>query len=165
MADPFVGEIRMFPYGTVPKGWLPCNGQTLQVAQYQALNSVIGNQFGGDGVQTFRLPDLQGRVPIHAAAGTPGAAGGEETHTLTAAEIPAHNHQVYASTAKANLPSPIGNVWAVPSGGSLYSNQSNTTMHANALSTAGESKPHNNMQPYLTFQFCIAADGIYPPKP
>ena len=166
MAEPFLGEILMFAfsYGNPPQGWAECNGQLLAISQNTALYSLLGTQFGGDGLTTFALPNLQGRVPLHPQDGMrPGTPGGEETHTLTVNEMPQHNHLVSAGT---DFPSnsPVGDVWG---GGGLATNyevQSNVTMSANALSPSGNSQPHTNMQPYLVINFCIATMGIFPPR-
>jgi microcystin-dependent protein len=163
MAEPFIGEIRSFSFKNVPTGWAPCNGQILQVTQYQALYTVIGKQFGGDGVTTFALPNLQGCVPLCPNDSTPsGSVGGEESYVLTVNEIPQHTHQATAGS-DATTSSPVNATWG-KSTASAYANQSNTTMAENALATAGSSAAHSNMQPYTVVNFCIALQGIYPPK-
>jgi microcystin-dependent protein len=166
MSDPFLGEVRLFGTPTVPKGWLKCEGQTLPIAQNQALFSLLGTQYGGDGVTTFKLPDLRGRVPIGVGPYNPqGQIGGEENHTLTVAEMPAHNHFANASTAEADQTALTNNFWASKSTISLYAPGADTTMAPNALDTAGSNMPHPNMQPYLAVSFCIAIQGIYPSRP
>jgi microcystin-dependent protein len=163
MAEPFLGEIRLFGAGIVPTGWMACEGQTVAIAQNQALFSILGNQFGGDGVSTFKLPDLRGRVPMGVSNQYPqGSSGGEATHALTQPEIPMHTHQVFAASAAASNPVIANDYWA-----SLmsYDSSKDTTMAASAISTAGTSAPHNNMQPYMAINFCIAISGIYPSRP
>lgn len=166
MSEQFLGEIRLFPYGTVPNGWAPCQGQILAISQNQALFSLLGTAYGGNGQTTFGLPDLRGRVPVHPGSGiSPGTVGGEATHTLMTNEIPAHNHLVNASSANAS----VGNVaptstWANP-GANAYNPSGKVLMDARALATSGNGQPHPNMQPYLALQFCIATSGIYPSRP
>jgi len=166
MAEPFVGEIRFFSFGIIPNGWAPCNGQTLQINTNQALYSILGNRFGGDGRTTFALPNLQGRTPVnvsnHYSIGT---VGGDTTHTLTLQEIPEHTHQPQASLSAATLPNPSGKVWGTtPDSAPIYASTANTTMSTSAISVTGASQPHSNMQPYTTVSFCIALTGIYPPR-
>jgi microcystin-dependent protein len=164
MAEPFLAEIRLFSFNTVPSGWAQCNGQLLQVAQNQALFTLIGSTFGGDGKTTFALPNLQGAVPLMPNATVPyGSTGGEESHTLTISEIPAHTHQATAgSDASTNVTT--SNVWGTASTISSYGETNNSTMSSNALSTAGGSQGHSNMQPYIVVNYCIALQGIWPPK-
>ncbi|MEC1179520.1 tail fiber protein [Metasolibacillus meyeri] len=165
MAEPFLGEIRLFAFNRIPKGWLPCNGQLLSVNSNQALYSLIGATYGGDGRTTFALPNLQGRVPVHQGAGINyGTAGGEATHTLTVNEMPQHTHTAYADTANATQASPQNNTWGTVSDESIYAQSGNVTMNVAALSSAGQSAAHNNMQPYLALSFCIATSGIYPSR-
>lgn len=166
MAEPFIGEIRLFSFGFIPKGWAPCNGQILPINSNQALYSVLGNKFGGDGISNFALPDLRGRTPVHMSENYPIAtAGGEAQHVLTIQEIPAHTHQVYGDTTLATLPSPANNVWgATGSGRPIYASAANTTMNEAAIGTTGSSQAHDNMQPYSVVSFCIALQGIYPSK-
>ena len=167
MAEPFVGEIRSFSFGVIPKGWAPCNGQLLPVSSNQALFSIFGNKFGGDGKVNFALPNLQGRTVINMSNDYPIATtGGEAQHVLTVSEMPAHTHEVYGDSNGDSAPGPGGNVWATTaSGRTPYSPATpNTTMNANAIGTTGSSQGHNNMQPYTTISFCIALQGIYPSK-
>ncbi|MBB6734245.1 phage tail protein [Cohnella zeiphila] len=164
MAEPFLGEIRSFSFGIIPSGWAACNGQLLQITQNQALYTILGTRFGGDGKTTFALPNLQGRAPFVASPTVAvGTAGGEESHILTINEMPNHTHQASAG-ADATASSPSGASWGTSSTISSYDAKSNTTMSANALATAGGSQAHSNMQPYLTINYCIAIQGIFPPK-
>lgn len=164
MSEAFLGEIRQFGGQTVPRGWAPCEGQTLAISTNQALFSILGTQFGGDGVSTFKLPDLRARVPL-GAGGTrsQGQIGGEEAHTLTVAEMPSHTHAVTASSTATPLVPPISDhFWAAQNN---YAEAANAVMGATAIATAGGSAPHSNMQPYLAVSFCIATSGIYPSRP
>jgi microcystin-dependent protein len=161
--DPFLGEVRVFGAGVIPRGWLACEGQTLPISQNQALFSLLGTQFGGDGVRTFALPDLRGRLPIGVASAYPaGAAGGEAAHALNTDEIPAHTHQAMASSSAADQALVANDFWASTMG---YDDTPDTTMAAAAIGTTGSGAPHNNMQPYLALNFCIAISGVYPPRP
>lgn len=169
MAEPFIGEIRLFSFGTVPRGWAPCNGQIMQVNTNQALFTVLGNRFGGDGKDTFALPDLRGRTPVDVSPEYPiGTAGGEAEHTLTINEIPEHTHEAYGDSGAANAPlkpSPSGNVWGTTAASRpIYASSSNVKMNPEAIGSAGGGQAHNNMQPYTAVSFCIALQGIYPPK-
>lgn len=161
MGDPYLGEIRMTSFPFPPKGWAFCNGQTLPINQNQALYSILGTTYGGDGQTNFRLPDLRGRVPVHAfGSSIPlGQAGGEEMHQLNVGEMPAHTHVVQANSGTATSPSPQGNVWAGTSG---YTAQANGQMLSAAISPQGGGKPHENRQPYSVVNFIIAVRGIYP---
>lgn len=166
MAEPFIGEIRLFSWGIVPQGWAQCNGQWLPVNQNQALFALLSYRYGGDKASNFALPNLQGRVPIHAGAGPVAlaAAGGEAFHTLTPAEIPNHTHQATGGSdgTQAN---PDGQTWGTIATRSQYIDAANAVMSANALQTAGASAGHENRQPYLALNFCIATVGIFPPQP
>ncbi|GAA1544000.1 phage tail protein [Nocardioides humi] len=174
MADPFVAEIRIFPFNFAPRGWAWCDGQLLPLSQNTALFSLLGTTYGGNGQSNFALPDLHGRAPMHPGQGPGlslhdlGETGGSETVTLLESEIPSHTHPLRANTdgvADTSAPSAAA-AFAPSSGGTLY--QSTATggeyLAAEALSPAGSSQPHNNMQPYLTFYFCIALQGVYPPR-
>jgi microcystin-dependent protein len=169
--DPFVAEIRIFPFNFAPKGWAWCDGQLLPLSQNTALFSLLGTTYGGDGKSNFALPDLQGRAPMHPGQGPGlslhdlGETGGSETVTLLESEIPAHSHALRANTTLGDTPTPAGTTLA------RYANayQQNTTanlvaMSPLALAPAGGDQPHNNMQPYLTFYFCIALQGVFPPR-
>ncbi len=162
MAEPFLSEIRMMSFVFAPRGWALCNGQLLPINQNQALFSLLGTTFGGDGRVNFALPDLRGRTPIHVGSGhTLGERGGEQAHTLSIAELPTHVHFAQASTANANVPSASNNVLAQAS--NVYAAPTNlTSLSAGASATVGGSQAHLNMQPFLTISFCIALQGIFP---
>ncbi|BDH60584.1 tail Collar domain-containing protein [Lysinibacillus sp. PLM2] len=164
MAEPFIGEIRCFSFGRIPSGWAPCNGQLLPINQNQALYAILGTTYGGNGFTTFALPDLRGRVPVHVGNGVSlGQKAGEEAHTLTVNEIPAHTHPISASSNEANKRTANGHVWGKPTI-NVYATQSNSVMSAQALTTAGGSNPHPNMQPYNVANYCIALIGIFPTR-
>lgn len=167
MADPFLSEIRLMSFVFAPKGWALCNGQLLPINQNQGLFSLLGTTFGGDGRVNFALPDLRGRVPIHVGAGhTLGERGGEEAHTLSVGELPAHAHTLQASSSPANAspPSPQnGTILADSSPAQAYGSASNlVAMGPASVTNAGGSQAHQNMQPFLTVSFCIALQGIFP---
>jgi microcystin-dependent protein len=173
MADPFVAEIRIFPFNFAPKGWAWCDGQLLPLSQNTALFSLLGTTYGGNGKSNFALPDLQGRAPMHPGQGPGlslhdlGESAGEETVTLIEGEMPAHPHQMRAQTVDNADITNVSNIagYAPTVGGSLYQNTSNGGFLApQALPVAGNSNPHNNMQPYLTFYFSIALQGVFPPR-
>ncbi|HEX8169725.1 MAG TPA: tail fiber protein [Thermoanaerobaculia bacterium] len=170
--DPFVAEVRMFPYYFAPKAWAFCDGQLLPISQNTALFSLLGTVYGGDGKSTFALPNLRDSVPIHPAYDLSyplGAMGGSETVTLLQSEIPVHTHTLRASVEDGTQGSLTNGITLASSvGGTLY--QSNTsanlaTMHPQALSVAGASFPHNNLQPYLTMNYCISLQGVFPQRP
>lgn len=172
MADPFVAEIRIFPFNFAPKGWAWCDGQLLPLSQNTALFSLLGTTYGGDGKSNFALPDLQGSAPMHPGQGPGlslhdlGETGGSETVTLLQSEIPMHSHQLRADTqdiADTNIPSPNAS-FAKSASGTLYQSTSNGQLSDQALAPAGGDQPHNNMQPYLTCYFCIALQGVFPPR-
>jgi microcystin-dependent protein len=168
MAEPFIGEIRPFAFGIVPRGWALCNGQILSINTNQALYSLLGTRYGGNGTTTFALPNLQGRTPIHfspSQAIALGQSAGEASHTLTVSEIPAHMHQAFASQEDATLQGAEGNTWGkLPANRAIYATTTNTTMNAQAIGVAGGSQPHNNMQPYTALSFCIALQGLWPSR-
>jgi microcystin-dependent protein len=173
MADPFVAEIRIFPFNFAPKGWAWCDGQLMPLAQNTALFSLLGTTYGGDGKSNFALPDLQGRAPMHPAQGPGlslhdlGETGGSETVTLLESEIPSHSHALGAQNVPlGSVTTPEGKVLTRPASGNLYdsTNPAPVAMSFQALSPAGGDQPHNNMQPYLTFYFCIALQGVFPPR-
>ncbi len=166
MAEPFLSEIRMFSFVFPPKGWALCNGQLLPINQNQALFSLLGTTFGGDGRVNFALPDLRARVPIHVGEGhTLGERGGEQAHTLSIAELPTHAHVVQASSGAAATPDPSGGFLAsAPSAlGTPYGSSAPlAAMAATTLGNTGGSQAHLNMQPFLTLSLCIALQGIFP---
>jgi microcystin-dependent protein len=178
VSDQFVGEIRMVGFNFAPIGWALCNGQLLPISQNTALFSLLGTQFGGDGVSNFALPNLQGCVPIDQGTGvglTPrsvGDIGGEASVTLLQSTLPAHTHAIGCDTSvAANQASPVNGMWAAPpaprrgTAPQTYSTAApNASMSPNALAGAGGSLPHNNLQPYLTLNFIIAMQGIFPPR-
>jgi microcystin-dependent protein len=167
MAEPFMGEIRLVSFAFAPKGWAHCNGQLLPINQNQALFSLLGTTYGGNGQTNFALPDLQGRVPIHFGGGhTLGERAGEQAHTLSVAELPMHTHQMNASAnvATSGTPGP-GVLLAQSVGAQLYANASNlVAMHGESIANTGGSQAHLNMQPYLTLNYCIALQGIFPSR-
>lgn len=162
MGTPYLAEIRIVSFNYPPKGWAFCNGQILPINQNQALFSLLGTTYGGNGQTTFALPNLQGRIPIHMGNGfVLGGLSGEESHTLQPAEIPAHSHLWNATNTAANTPDPSGSLLgAVQAYNGPASNL--VTMYQGQLSTVGGSQPHENRQPYLTLNFCIALQGIFP---
>lgn len=165
MSEPFLGEIRLFSGNFAPRGWALCNGQIMAINQNQALFSLLGTTYGGNGVTTFALPNLCGRAPVHAGGAiTLGESSGEEVHTLTQQEIPAHTHRVVASSSAATEVSPVNNVWAAKENcyGALHF--PTTSLNASSLQSAGGSQPHSNMQPYLVLNFIIATEGIFPSR-
>lgn len=174
MSDQFVAEIRIFPFNFAPTGWALCNGQLMPISQNTALFALLGTTYGGDGKSTFALPDLQGSAPMQQGQGPGlslrdlGETGGEQNVTLLATEMPAHTHGVQASGGSDSA-TPTNNAWA--SGqkgfGNVYAASNaptNVQMNPFGTSIAGGSLPHNNMQPYLGLNFCIALQGIFPPR-
>jgi microcystin-dependent protein len=172
--DPFVAEIRIFPFNFAPKGWAFCDGQILPLSQNTALFSLLGTTYGGDGKSNFALPNMQGNAPMHPGQGPGlslhdlGETGGSETVTLLESEIPAHSHGVLASTqaGTVRLPSPSMGL-AKSAGTAAYNSTANpglVQLNDNAIAPAGGDQPHNNMEPYLTLNFCIALQGVYPPR-
>jgi microcystin-dependent protein len=164
MSEPFLSEIKIMSFGFPPKGWALCNGQLLPINQNQALFSLLGTTYGGDGRVNFGLPDLQARTPIHMGGGhTLGERGGEQNHTVSISELPTHVHNAMATSTNGGVIIPTGNLLA---GGTpqLYHVPDNnlTAMNAGTLANIGGSQPHPNMQPYLTLSFCIALQGIFP---
>ena len=173
MADPFVAEIRIFGFNFPPKGWAFCNGQLLPISQNTALFSLLGTTYGGDGKSTFALPDLQGNAPMHPGQGPGlsqhdlGETGGSETVSLLESEIPAHPHGLMCNAAPGNRTNPVGNAIARAPSGSPYApaGPPSAQLATQALPPAGGDQPHNNMQPYLTLNFCIAMQGVFPARP
>jgi microcystin-dependent protein len=163
MTEPFLCEIRIMTFAFAPRGWALCDGQILPVNQNQSLFSLLQSRFGGDGRVNFALPNLQGRVPIHVGPGhTLGESGGEPGHTLSAGEVPEHSHALNATTASGNVPVPTNDILAL-SPSNLYAGPTSlTTLDLSSVSNAGGGQPHQNLQPYLTLNFCIALQGIVP---
>ncbi|HEY0589204.1 MAG TPA: tail fiber protein [Pseudoduganella sp.] len=166
MSEPYLAEIRMTGFSFAPKGWALCNGQLLPINQNQALFAILGTTYGGNGQTTFALPDLRGRVPVHMHANfNLGQQGGEASHTLIASEMPAHTHSLGISTAVSHQADPTGRVLGNVEAGALnyYAPQDGTaTLAAHTVTSSGGSQPHENMQPYLTINFIIALQGIFP---
>lgn len=162
MAEPFLAEIRIMSFEFAPKGWALCNGQLLPINQNQALFSLLGTTYGGDGRVNFALPDLRARVPVHEGNGhTLGERSGEQAHTLSIGEMPAHTHLVQASSAPGTAVNPANAVLAVAS--NVYRQADNlTALNAASVTNAGGSQAHLNMQPFLALNFCIALQGIFP---
>jgi microcystin-dependent protein len=164
MATPYLGEIRVFSFGYAPKGWAFCNGQTLPITENQALFALLGTTYGGDGITTFQLPNLQGRMPVHLGTGfAQGQKGGESAHTLISSEMPLHNHLANGVTTNATVAAATGGTWAA-STKNPFSAAANTTMAPSGLASTGGGQPHNNLPPYLTLNFCIALNGIFPSR-
>jgi microcystin-dependent protein len=165
MSTPYLGEIRLFAFGFPPRGWLPCDGRLLSINVNQALFSLLGFAYGGDGRTTFALPDLRGRIPVHFGV-TPalGTKAGVETHALTVNELPSHSHPVVASSMLPNRPGPAGNMWANGGGAIPYADAAaaNATMAGAAVTPAGGGQAHPNLAPFLVLNFCIAVQGIFP---
>lgn len=170
MSEPFLSEIRMFGFNFPPRGWAQCDGQILPINQNQSLYSLLGTTYGGDGRTSFALPDLRGRAPLHFSSSHPqGQRGGEESHTLSVAEMPAHTHAFQGNRNQATLNDPLGNVPAAKKrrAYSRYAqpDSSNTAnMHVETISSVGGGQSHENMQPYRTVNFCIAIQGVFPSR-
>jgi microcystin-dependent protein len=165
VSEPFLSEIRLMSFNFAPKGWALCNGQLLPINQNQALFALLGTTYGGNGQTNFALPDLRGRVPVHVGAGfSLGQRGGEEAHTLNIQELPTHLHLVQAASGQATTGTPDPSLVLSTSAGSFaYAAPQNLVpMDASSLSNVGGNQPHTNMQPYLTLNFCIALQGIFP---
>lgn len=162
MGTPFLGEIKLVSFNFPPRGWAFCDGLLLQINQNQALFSLLGTTFGGNGTTNFALPNLQGRTPIHVGSGHAlGEIGGEQAHTLTIAEIPTHTHLVNAQSGNATTPIPAGNLLGAAN--NLYAAPTNlTALDATAVTGVGGDQAHLNMQPFLTLNFCIALQGAFP---
>jgi microcystin-dependent protein len=175
MSDQFVAEIRIFPFNFAPTGWALCNGQLLPISQNTALFSLLGTTYGGDGKSTFALPNMQGSTPMQQGQGQGlslrdlGEIGGEENVTLLQTEMPSHAHTAMAaSNTGSPLPTPVANAWSsgLKTGPSLYapSSANDVAMSPGATSIAGGNLPHNNLMPFLTLSFCIALQGVFPPR-
>lgn len=163
MSLPFIGEIRLLSFSFAPKGWALCNGQLLPINQNQALFSILGTTYGGDGRTTFALPDLRGRTPLHVGEGVNlGERAGSESVTLTQAQVPPHAHTLAVSSQRASLDDPAGSYWAADASQSRYATSSDTTMAGGLVSTVGGGQPHENRQPLLALTFAIALQGIFP---
>ena len=168
MSTPFLSEIKIISWNYAPKGWAFCNGQVLPINQNQALFALLGTTYGGNGVTTFQLPNLQGRSPIMMSASFPlGAVGGESSHTLITSEMPAHAHSLKGVNSAPTTNSPNNATLSQPSTvvGNLYGAATGaTTLAPQAIATAGGSQPHPNAQPYLVVNFVIALQGIFPSR-
>jgi microcystin-dependent protein len=162
MAEPFIAEIKIISWNFPPKGWTFCNGQLLPINQNQALFSILGTTYGGDGRVNFGLPNLQGRSPLHVGNGIVlGERGGETSHTLNISELPAHNHVPVACKDQATLTSAGGNLWGSDSA-NPFTPTPNVSMNPACVGAVGGSQPHENMSPYLVLNFIIALQGIFP---
>ncbi|KAB7744116.1 phage tail protein [Nostocoides sp. F2B08] len=167
MSDPFLGEIKAFASAVIPRGWSPCDGRILPINQNQALFSLLGTTYGGDGRTTFALPDLRGRVPIHTGATQPqGTVGGSETVALRSEQLPAHTHTWVASSTPGDTATPADNLLAASSATNPAWAAPGTpvAMAPETVATAGGGAPHENMQPWLAVQYCIAVQGIFPSR-
>ena len=165
MAEPYLAEIRIMSFGFAPKGWALCNGQLLPINQNQALFSLLGTTYGGNGQTTFALPDLRGRTPIHVGSGhTLGERAGEQAHTVSIAEMPTHTHVGNATNTAGSAIIATGNLLAGSSTQLYVAPQNLVAMNAATLASVGGSQAHLNMQPFLTLSFCIALQGIFPSR-
>jgi microcystin-dependent protein len=164
MSQPFLGEIKIVSFNFAPQGWALCNGQLLPINQHQALFSLFGTMYGGDGQTTFALPDFRGRVPLHFGSGfSEGQRGGEAAHTITTSEMPQHIHFAQGTSNAAAVPNPSGNVWA--SGGQqvYFDPPANlVTLAPGAVTAVGGNQAHENLSPYLVLTFIVALQGIFP---
>ncbi len=172
MADPYIGQLTTFGGNFAPRGWAECDGQLLSISQYSSLFSILGTTYGGDGVSTFGLPDLRGRIALHAGQGAGlsyyrlGAKGGTETVTLTTNQISSHSHSYNANSATMASGTPQGNSLPTPGGKKTpyTANAPNTTMASGCVSNTGGGQSHNNLQPYLVLTRLIALEGVYPSR-
>ncbi len=168
MSTPYIGEIRLVGFNFAPVGWAACDGQLIPISQNDTLFNLIGTTYGGDGQQTFALPNLQSRVPIHQGQGPGlsnyviGEAAGVESVTLTSNQIPAHSHPAQAQTGSGNQASPNGGVWANSGQGVYAAGPASLAMKNNLVGSAGGSQPHDNMMPFLVINFVISLFGVYP---
>lgn len=171
MSEPFLAEVRIVGFNFAPRGWAFCDGQILPINQNQSLYSLLGTTYGGDGRTSFALPDLRGRTPIHVGRSNGGEdhglgqKSGEETHTLSANEMPQHTHTLRASSTDGNTATPTDHVLAREVGGIYEQNPSDTIpMRSGTVTNTGGGQAHNNMQPYLALNFCIALQGLFPSR-
>lgn len=171
MSEPFVGEIRMVGFNFAPQDWAFCDGSTMSIAQNEVLFNLIGTTYGGDGLDTYQLPDLRGRRFVHQGtdrSGSPwviGQVAGEENHTLTGQELPSHTHVPAASSFNGTTSNPVGAVWARASGATpAYGAPENAGMSPNTIDPAGGSQPHENMPPFVVINFIISLFGIFPSR-
>lgn len=166
MSEPFIGEIQLFAFNFAPRGWATCDGQILSIAQNTALFSLLGTTFGGDGRTTFALPNLRGRVPVHTGPLIDlGQAAGSESVTLTVNEIPAHTHSLNAVAAPGSQTAAVNNFPAqLPAGRTIFSSNGGAAMNPAAIASAGGNQAHENRQPFLVVNFCIALQGIFPTR-
>lgn len=172
--EPFIGQVQLFAFNFNPRGWMFCNGQLLSIAQNSALFSLLGTTYGGDGITTFALPDLRGRVPNGQGSGPGlsnyqmGQAAGSEQVTLLQTQMPQHNHLMEVSDQPASQSSPANHILAVPGVGgeplSAYGTSPDAIADPRSIGMAGSNQPHQNMQPYLTMNYCIAVEGIFPSR-
>jgi microcystin-dependent protein len=168
--SPYLGEIIAVPFNFAPRGWATCSGQLMSIAQNTALFSLLGTQFGGNGITNFALPDLRGRSAISSGQGpglspyNVGDIGGEESVTLLVSQLPIHNHPVLASSSVGNMSSPAGNAWAAQGRAPIFSASSNTSMSPGSTSLTGGGQPHENRSPYLALNYIIALQGIFPSR-
>jgi len=170
MSEPFLAEVRMVGFNYAPRGWAFCDGQILPINQNQSLYSLLGTTYGGDGRTTFALPDIRGRTPIHVGSGHRlGQKSGEETHTLSANEMPQHRHLFRASTTEANRPTSGGEVLARTTSADIYRDSdlsplNFTNLRSGTITNVGGSQAHENMQPFLAVNYCIALQGLFPSR-
>jgi microcystin-dependent protein len=166
MAEPFLGELRIFSFGFPPRGWALSNGQLLPISQNQALFSLMGTTYGGNGTVNFGLPDLRSRVPIHFGNGIiQGERAGEENHTITSNETPTHTHFVNANSNTAgNVTTPVGNYFSNSAPPNIYGSGGGASLPVATVTNFGGSQAHNNMQPFLTLSFCVALQGVFPSR-
>lgn len=168
MSEPFLAEVRIVGFNFAPRGWAFCDGQILPINQNQSLYSLLGTTYGGDGRTSFALPDLRGRTPIHVGEGhREGQKSGEETHTLSGNEMPQHNHVVFATSVDANTPNPTTSTVLASVPTRIYAefnNASAVSLHSGTITNVGGGQAHENMQPYIALNFCIALQGLFPSR-